>query len=109
MVTPVNLQLAHWNLEHTAQQHTRDPAAASAQAGQQGEVLSAAEHGDQSVQQTDSSSAEERIARKKRREEQEEKDGRRRKRGAKKAVEAVLEERRAEPSLVDTGKFDLYA
>ena len=109
MVTPVNLQLAHWNLEHTAQQHTRDSAAASTQAGQQGEVLSAAEHRDLSVQQGDSSSAEEQITRKKRREEQEKKDGRRRKRGAKKAVETGLEEQRAEPSLVDTGKFDLYA
>ena len=41
MVTPVNLQLSHWNLEHTAQQ-TRDLSAMAAQAGRQGETVAAA-------------------------------------------------------------------
>ena len=58
MVNPVNMQLAHWNLEHTAQQ-TRDPSAAAAQAGRQGEGLAAAEHRDTSVQQAEPSAEEE--------------------------------------------------
>ncbi len=71
MVNPVNLQLAHWNLEHTAQQN-RDPSAAAAQAGRQGEGVTAAQHRDASVQATEESSEEERLTRKKERERREE-------------------------------------
>lgn len=71
MVNPVNLQLAHWNLEHTAQQN-RDPAAAAAQAGRQGEGVTAALHRDASVQAAEESAEEERLTRKKERERREE-------------------------------------
>ncbi len=108
MVTPVNLQLAHWNLEHTAQQ-TRDPAAMAAQAGRQGESLAAAEHRDASVQAADSSAEEERLGRKKRREEEEQQGGRQgRGRKGKKAREAEDGEPLSS-SRADTGTFDLYA
>ncbi|MDI9369633.1 MAG: hypothetical protein GX181_00415 [Synergistaceae bacterium] len=106
MVTPVNLQLAHWNLEHTAQQ-TRDPAAAAAQAGQQGEVLAAAEQRDFSVQQMDPSAEKEGIARKKRQEEEEKREGRRRRKPG--GSKASGKKQAPESSLADTGKFDLYA
>ena len=60
MVNPVNMQLAHWNLEHAAQQ-LRDPAAAAAQAGLQGESAAAAVHRDGSVQPADQGAEGERI------------------------------------------------
>lgn len=106
MVNPVNMQLAHWNLEHTAQQ-TRDPSAAAAQAGRQGEGLAAAEHRDTSVQQAEPSAEEERIGRKKRREEQEGKGRGGKRRGRREAV--APEQEKAPVSPVGNGKFDLYA
>ena len=60
MVNPVNMQLAHWNLEHAAQQ-LRDPAAAAAQAGLQGESAAAAVHRDGSVQPADQGAEGERV------------------------------------------------
>lgn len=108
MVTPVNLQLAHWNLEHTAQQ-TRDPAEMAAQAGRQGEMLVAAEHRDTSVQAANPSAEEERLGKKKRREEKEQKGGRQ---GRELKVEKSRETEDGEPlssSPADTGRFDLYA
>ncbi|GEM_PF-995983 len=110
MVTPVNLQLAHWNLEHTAQQ-TRDPAAVAGQAARQGEGLAAAEHRDASVQPTESSAEEERLGRKKRREEREKEGGNRGKgrKAGNREKEEDAEESRPRPSFLGTGKFDLYA
>ena len=108
MVTPVNLQLAHWNLEHTAQQ-TRDPSAMAAQAGRQGETIAAAEHRDTSVQAADSSAEEERLGRKKRREEEEQRGGRQGKGQKGKHTEAAVEDESSSSSPADTGKFDLYA
>lgn len=108
MVEPINLQLAHWNLEHTAQQQTRDPAAMAAQTARQGEGLAAAEHHDASVQTTDSSAEKERLGRKKRREEEEEGSRRGRGRKGKKAASDVDEEQHA-PSPAGNGKLDLYA
>ncbi len=108
MVTPVNLQLSHWNLEHTAQQ-TRDLSAMAAQAGRQGETVAAAEHRDISVQAADSSAEEERLGRKKRREDEEQRGGGQgRGRKGKNTWEAEGEEALSS-SPADTGKFDLYA
>ena len=104
MVNPVNMQLAHWNLEHTAQQH-RDPAAAVVQAGQQGEGAAAAVHRDASVQTADHAAEEEKVGIRKKREEQQ-KDGRRKKRNFSNPAEAEESE---ELSLSETGGVDFYA
>lgn len=101
MVSPVNLQLAHWNLEHTAQQN-RDPSAAAAQAGRQGEGVTAALHRDASVQAAEESAEEERLSRKKERERQEEQK--------KKTAHPEEEQDEQEPSGEQTkGRLDFYA
>jgi hypothetical protein len=108
MVTPINLQLAHWNLEHTAQQN-RDPSAMAAQAARQGEGIAAAEQRDTTVQAADSSAEQERLGRKKEREENNQ--GRKR-RGKRKKEESETHEgdKGAHPAFPSgTGKFDLYA
>jgi hypothetical protein len=108
MVTPINMQLAHWNLDHTAQQN-RDPSAMAAQAARQGEGLAAAEHRDTAVQAADSSAEEERLGRKKQREERGQ-DGKRRGKQKKEESGAPDGDEHAHPSsLSETGKFDLYA
>ena len=101
MVNPVNLQLAHWNLEHTAQQN-RDPAAAAAQAGMQGEGVTAAVHRDVSVQAAEKSAEEERLARKRERERRERE---------KKGTSPSGQERGKEepPGEKEKGRLDFYA
>ena len=101
MVNPVNLQLAHWNLEHTAQQN-RDPSAAAAQAGRQGEGETAALHRDASVQAAEESAEEERLSRKKERERRDE--------GKKKTAPPEKEQEEQEPSGEKIqGRLDFYA
>lgn len=101
MVNPVNLQLAHWNLEHTAQQN-RDPSAAAAQAGRQGEGVTAALHRDASVQAAEQSAEEERLTRKKERDRQNE--------GKKKTVPPEEEQEEQEGSGEKImGRVDFYA
>lgn len=104
MVNPVNMQLAHWNLEHTAQQ-LKDPAAAAAQAGLQGEGAAAATHRDASVQPADHSSEEERIGTRKKNEEKE-KEGKGRKRSFSGKRER---EKRDEGESAEAGGLDFYA
>ncbi len=100
MVSPVNLQLAHWNLEHTAQQN-RDPSAAAAQAGRQGEGVAAALHRDASVQAAQEAAEEERLARKK---ERERREGEKRKTGP-----SAEDQEREEPGEKEKGRLDFYA
>jgi alkanesulfonate monooxygenase SsuD/methylene tetrahydromethanopterin reductase-like flavin-dependent oxidoreductase (luciferase family) len=106
VVTPVNLQLAHWNLEHTAQQ-LRDPAAAAFQAGRQGEGVAAAVHRDGSVQAAEESAEEERLGAKKKRE-QSEKEGKRNRRSLTERDGEQAEEK-APPSGAEKGRLDFYA
>jgi hypothetical protein len=106
MVTPVNLQLAHWNLEHTAQQ-LRDPAAAAFQAGRQGEGAAAAVHRDNSVQSAEQSAEEERLGAKKKRDASE-KDGKKGKRAL--SQRNGKEEDEETPSFgTEKGRLDFYA
>ena len=104
MVNPVNLQLSHWNLEHTAQQ-LKDPAAAAVRAGMQGEGAVAAVRRDSSVQPADQSAEEERVGVRKKKE-KEERDGRKKKRG----FSAGTGEKEAEDkSASEAGGVDFYA
>ncbi|NLA90027.1 MAG: hypothetical protein GX843_00045 [Synergistaceae bacterium] len=100
----MNMQLSHWNLEHTAQQ-LKDPAAAAAQAGLQGEGAAAATHRDASVQPADHSSEEERIGTRKKNEEKE-KEGKGRKRSFSGKRER---EKRDERESAEAGGLDFYA
>jgi hypothetical protein len=102
----VNMQLAHWNLEHTAQQ-LRDPSAASLQAGRQGEGVAAAVHRDSTVQAAEQSAEEERLGAKKKRD-QSEKDG---KRGKQTRSPRDDEEPDKDPPSpgADRGTLDFYA
>ena len=102
----MNMQLAHWNLEHTAQQ-LRDPSAASLQAGRQGEGVAAAVHRDSTVQAAEQSAEEERLGAKKKRD-QSEKDG---KRGKQTRSPRDDEEPDKDPPShgADRGTLDFYA
>ena len=107
VVTPVNMQLAHWNLEHTAQQ-LRDLSAAAYQAGRQGEGAAAAVHRDNSVQAAEQSAEEERIGAKKKRDESE-KDGRKGKRNLSPGRGEEREDDGNPVSGAETGRLDFYA
>lgn len=100
MVSPVNLQLAHWNLEHTAQQN-RDPSAAAAQTGRQEEGVTDAVHRNTSVQAGDQSAAQERLARKKEREQRE--------REKKKTAPSAGEGEEEPTEDKEKGRLDFYA
>lgn len=105
MVSPVNLQLAHWNLEHAAQQN-RDPAAAAAQAGKQGEGMAAAVQRDSSVQVAEHTAEEERLGHKKRRDEED--DERKRKKKNLTLSDKGNDEEDATSSQ-EKGRLDFYA
>lgn len=100
MVNPVNLQLAHWNLEHTAQQN-RDPSVAAAQTGRQEEGVTDAVRRDASVQAGDHSAAQERLSRKKERE--------RREREKKKTALSACEGEEEPTEEKEKGRLDFYA
>lgn len=108
MVTPINLQLAHWNVEHTAQQ-IRDPSAAAHQAGQQGQAAAEAIRKDSSVQGAEESAEEEPIGarRKKEESEGEGKKGR----GQRKDSSPQGEEKDggSSTSMAEEGRLDFYA
>ncbi len=104
MVNPVNMQLAHWNLEHAAQQ-LRDPAAAAAQAGLQGESAAAAVHRDGSVQPAGQGAEGERIGVRKKKDRQHQ-EGRKKKSGS---PGLNTEEKPADGDSPEAGGLDFYA
>lgn len=106
-MTPVNMQLAHWNLEHTAQQ-LRDPSAAAFQAGRQGEGAAAAVHRDNSVQGAEQSAKEERLGAKKKRDTSE-KDGRRGRRNLSPRNGEEGDDDARPSSGEEKGRLDFYA
>lgn len=110
MVTPINLQLAHWNVEHTAQQ-LRDPAAAAYQAGQQGEGAAEALRKDSSVQGAEESAEEEPIGARRKREESERegKKGRGQRRKMDSSDQSEEEGEETYQSTGEEGRLDFYA